>query len=306
MQKHRAQLVLTYVLFSLEMLGALMRPFFLGEAVNDLVKGSYHGLILLSGVHFAWLVIGTLRHRLDTRTYSAIYTSLVTKFLSRRIERSEVSKLSAHSTLAREFVDFLEFDLVYVIEAAYNLIGSAILLYFYDRSVVVLCMAILFPVIIISYIYGKRMKRLNRLKNDELEQQVDIISSGDNKKITRHFNNLRHWQVRISDQEAWNFGIMELMVMVVIGISLLVTNTLSGTTILAGNLIGIYTYILKFVSGLDTIPYTVQRLTSLNDITRRIELQVEDFPADDGDGFRPLRRSKVVPMSKSEAGKITA
>lgn len=287
MQKHRLRLVVTYVLFSLEMLGSLMRPFFLGEAVNDLIKGSYRGLIILSAVHLAWLLIGTLRHRYDTRTYSAIYTSLVTRFLSRRITRADVSKLSAHSTLAREFVDFLEFDLIYVMEAAYNLIGSAILLYFYDRSVVVLCLAILLPVLGISYVYGKRMKRLNRLKNDELEKQVDIISSGDNQAISKHFNNLRHWQVRISDQEAWNFGIMELMVMVVIGISLLITNTVSGSTILAGNLIGIYTYILKFVSGLDTIPYTVQRLTSLNDITRRIELQTEDFPTD---GQKPVYR----------------
>jgi hypothetical protein len=51
-----------------------------------------------------------------------------------------------------------------------------------------------------------------------------------------------------------------------------------GSTILAGNLVGIYNYILKFVSGLDTIPYTVQRLTSLSDITKRIELQAGDFP----------------------------
>lgn len=36
---------------------------------------------------------------------------------------------------------------------------------------------------------------------------------------------------------------------------------------LAGNIVGMYAYILKFVSGMDTIPYTVQRLTSLNDIT---------------------------------------
>lgn len=297
MQKHRLRLVVTYVLFSLEMLGSLLRPFFLGEAVNDLIKGSYRGLILLSAVHLAWLVIGTLRHRYDTRTYSAIYTSLVTRFLSRRITRADVSKLSAHSTLAREFVDFLEFDLIYVMEAAYNLIGSAILLYFYDRSVVVLCLAILLPVLGISYVYGKRMKRLNRLKNDELEKQVDIISSGDNKAISQHFNNLRHWQVRISDQEAWNFGIMELMVMVVIGISLLITNTVSGSTILAGNLIGIYTYILKFVSGLDTIPYTVQRLSSLNDITRRIELQTEDFPTDGpGPVYRePSYRTVIKP-----------
>lgn len=294
-QKHRGQLVFTYLLFSLEMLGSLLRPYFLGEAVNDLIKGSYKGIIILSGVHLAWLIIGTLRHRYDTRTYSAIYTSLVTRFLSRRIAQSDVSKLSAHSTLAREFVDFLEFDLVYVIEAVYNLLGSCILLYFYDRSVVLLCLGILLPVIGISYVYGKRMKRLNRLKNDELEQQVDIISSGDKKAIFKHFSNLRHWQIRISDQEAWNFGIMELMVMIVIGISLLVTNQVSGTTILAGNLIGIYTYILKFVSGLDTIPYTVQRLTSLNDITRRIELQAEDFPVE---GTEKIRRDKTIRLSK--------
>ncbi len=286
-RKHRTQLVITYGLFSLEMLGALLRPYFLGVAVNDLIKGSYHGLIVLSAVHMAWLVIGTLRHRWDTRTYSAIYTSLVTRFLSRKIAKSEVSKLSAHTTLSKEFVDFLEFDLIYVIEAIYNLIGSVILLYFYDRSVVGLCLAILLPVVVISYLYGKRMKRLNRLKNDELENQVDIISSGNRKAISRHFNNLRHWQIRISDQEAWNFGIMELMVMVVIGFSLLITNQVAGLTQSPGNLIGIYTYILKFVSGLDTIPYTVQRLTSLNDITHRIELEEEDLYRE-GKDTRPV------------------
>ena len=296
-QKHRAQLVFTYVLFSLEMLGSLLRPYFLGEAINDLVKGSYRGLIILSGVHLAWLIIGTLRHRYDTRTYSAIYTSLVTRFLSRRIDQSEVSKLSAHSTLAREFVDFLEFDLVYVIEALYNLLGSIVLLYFYDRSVVLLCLAILVPVMGISYFYGKRMRRLNKRKNDELEQQVDIISSGDKKAIFKHFNNLRHWQIRISDQEAWNFGIMEFMVMIIIALSLVTTHRVMGSTILAGNLVGIYAYILKFVSGLDTIPYTVQRLTSLNDITYRIELQVEDFPVE---GTESIRNEKTIRMSRMD------
>ncbi len=132
MNKHRSQLVLTYILFSLEMLGGLLRPFFLGWAINDLMKSSYNGLIILSAVHIVTLAVGTLRHMYDTRTYSAIYVSLVTKFLSRRIYQKDVSKLSAHSTLAREFVDFLEFDLVYVIEAAYNIFGSLILMFFYD------------------------------------------------------------------------------------------------------------------------------------------------------------------------------
>lgn len=277
MLQHRNRLVLTYILFSIEMLGNLLRPFFLGLAVNDLIKGSYQGLILLSAVHFGWLLIGTIRHRLDTRTYSAIYTALVTRFLARRYNKSAVSKLSAHSNLAREFVDFLEFDLVYIAEAVYSIFGSLILLFFYDTSVVLVCLGILLPVVAISYLYGKRMKMLNKQKNDELEKQVDIISTGNTHLIKQHYNNLRKWQIRISDQEAWNFGAMEILVMVVIGFSLLITNKTAGSGIEAGSLIGIYSYIQRFVSGLDTIPYTVQRLSSLNDITRRIELHEEDL-----------------------------
>lgn len=277
MKQHRYRLIVTYILFSLEMLGNLLRPLFLGIAVNDLIKGSYEGLILLSVVHFSWLVIGTIRHRLDTRTYTAIYSSLVTKFLARRYNKSDVSKLSAHSTLAREFVDFLEFDLAYVVEAFYSIIGSLLLLFIYDTSVVLVCLSILLPVTGFSYFYGRKMKNLNKQKNDELEKQVDIISTGNNHLIHQHYDNLRKWQIRISDQEAWNFGIMEIMVMVVIGLALLITNKAAGTGIEAGSLIGIYSYIQRFVSGLDTIPYTVQRLSSLNDITRRIELQEEDL-----------------------------
>ena len=106
---------------------------------------------------------------------------------------------------------------------------------------------------------------------------VDIISTGNNRLIGQHYDNLRKWQISISDQEAWNFGVMEILVMLVIGMSLLITNKSAGSDIEAGSLIGIYSYIQRFVSGLDTIPYTVQRLSSLNDITRRIELQEDDL-----------------------------
>jgi len=294
MNKHRSQLVLTYILFSLEMLGGLLRPLFLGIAINDLMKGSYNGLILLSAAHIVTLTVGTMRHMYDTRTYSAIYVSLVTKFLSRRIYQKDVSKLSAHSTLAREFVDFLEFDLVYVIEAVYNIFGSLILMFFYDASVVLLCLAVLLPVIGISYKYGKKMNRLNKLKNDELEHQVNVISNGNAKELKEHYTNLRRWQVKTSDQEAFNFGIMEFLVMIVLGASLLLTYKTSGTAILAGNVVGIFFYVTNFAKGLETIPYTVQRLSSLTDITRRIELQAEDFPED----------NNLKPVTQEAANKI--
>lgn len=275
--EHRGRLMLTWSLFALEMLGNLLRPYFLGEAVNDLIANSYRGLIYLALVHFGYLGVGTLRHMVDTRTYTAIYTKLVTRMLTRDMEERDISRLSAHSTLAREFIDFLEFDLNFIIEAFYNLVGALVLLFFYDKIVVLVCVVVLVPVALISYRYGKRMQRLTRFKNDELELQVDVISTGDLPEITRHYKLLGKWQIRISDQEAWNFGVMELLVLVVITTSLVLITHGTGKVMKAGDIIGIYTYILKFVSGLDTIPYTVQRYSSLKDIGGRIEGEAEDF-----------------------------
>lgn len=274
--KYKLQLGVTYILFAIEMLGLLLRPYFLGEAVNDLIAGKYNGLIYLVIAHLIWLVAGTFRHMFDTRTYSAIYTDLVTNLLLRRSKNSEVSKLSAHSTLAREFVDFLEFDLYYIIEAIYNLLGSLILLLFYDKMVVLVCLSVLIPVSIISFFYGKKMRRLNKLKNDELENQVNVITDNDSLQIKTHYQNLRKWQIKISDKEAWNFGIMEIMVLIVITISLLITVNQSSRIILAGDIIGIYNYVLKFVTGIDTIPYSVQRFASLKDIMKRVEVVDEN------------------------------
>lgn len=308
MLQHKYKLIFTYSLFSLEMLGSLLRFYFFGEAINDLIKGSYHGLIVLTLVHLSYLVIGTIRHMLDTRTYSAIYTSLVTRFLSRRYLKTDVSKLTAHSTLAREFVDFLEHDLVYVVEAAYNIIGSLIILFFYDKTVVLICLAIMIPVIIISMLYGKKMMRLNKFKNDELEKQVNIISTGNNASIRHHYNNLRKWQVRISDKEAWNFGFMEIMVLLVIAVSLIVSKNLHSTSIMAGSLFGIYSYILKFASGLDTIPYTMERLSSLSDITRRIELEIDDLPGGQAGlpGEFTTEKGELTFLTSNDRAKLSA
>ena len=71
---------------------------------------------------------------------------------------------------------------MYVIEAAYNILGSLVLMFFYDAKVVMLCLAVLVPVVLTSKLYGK-MKQLNRSKNDELENQVDVISHGNTREL---------------------------------------------------------------------------------------------------------------------------
>lgn len=269
--RHKGSLLITYALFSVEMLGVLMRPYFLGEAVNGLILHNYRGLIAFLMVHFAWMIVGTIRMRYDTRTYTNIYNSLVLNFLNKRNLQENLSKLSAHSTLTRELIDFLEYDLVFILDAIYSIIGSMVMMYFYEPSIVLVCLILLIPVVLMSRVYGKKMIRLNKNRNDELENQVDVISSKNPETIKRHYKRLRNWQIRISDQQAFNFGFMEIIVMVILGVSLLLSVKQQQIAILAGDLIGIYNYLLKFITGLDTIPYSVEKYATLKDIINRID-----------------------------------
>ncbi|MFM7710944.1 MAG: ABC transporter six-transmembrane domain-containing protein [Ferruginibacter sp.] len=275
-QSYARRLGLTYFLFILEVSGSLLRPFFLGIAVNDLIHDSYRGLLLLGISHLLWLVIGSIRQMYDTRTYADLYTSLVTGFLFRKRKHQDVSRLCARASLSRELVDFLEADVPYIAEAFFNILGSAILLFYYDASVAFICLAVLFPVGIISRYYGKKMLLLSAEKNDELEKQVSVIAMGNKERIRDHFSALRRLQIRISDKEALSFGLIELLVLVVISLSLFVSSGKITGGLEAGTLLAIYNYVLKFVSGLDSIPYALQRVALLSDITARIQESAVD------------------------------
>ena len=52
-----------------------------------------------------------------------------------------------------------------------------------------------------------------------MEQQGEVISNGSAKQLKEHYYNLRRWQIKISDQEAFNLGFMEFLVIIVLGAS---------------------------------------------------------------------------------------
>jgi hypothetical protein len=69
---------------------------------------------------------------------------------------------------------------------------------------------------------------------------------------------------------------MEITVMIVLGSALLVSHyNTQGEGLWAGDIVGIYSYILKFLSGLDTIPYAVEKIATLRDIIRRLDGEIE-------------------------------
>lgn len=267
---NRAKLLLTYVLFNVENLLRLSQPLILGWAINDLLHESWFGLLLFVGQHLTHLLIGTLRQMYDTRVYTGIYTNLATKLIvEQRGREVGTSRVAARSSLSREFVEFFENHVPLLIKSAYSVIGALIMLAFYDRVLVPICIGLLVPAFLLNRIYSRRTFELSRQLHDELEHEVDVIDNSHEPSIRRHYDAVASWRVKLSDCEARNFGTMELFVLGVLVLALL--RSCSSLTSTPGDIFAVFRYVMMMLMGLDGIPRLVQQFSRLRDLTHRLQ-----------------------------------
>ena len=267
---NRAKLLLTYFLFNLENVLRLSQPFVLGLAINDLLHESSFGLLLFVGQHLTHLLISSLRQMYDTRVYTSIYTDLATKLVVEQRRREVgLSRVAARSSLSREFVEFFENHVPLLIRSAYSVIGALVLLAFYDRVLVPVCLGLLLPAVVLNRIYSRRTFELSRQLHDQLEQEVDVIDHGQESSVRRHYDAVASWRVKLSDCEALNFGSMEVFVLGVMVLALL--RTCSSMNATPGDIFAVFRYVLMLLMGIDGVPKLVQQFSRLRDLTQRFQ-----------------------------------
>lgn len=266
---NRAKLFLTYLLFNVENLLRLCQPFVLGLAINDLLHDSSHGLLLFVGQHVTHLLISSLRQMYDTRVFTGIYTDLATKLVvEQRRQEVGLSRVAARSSLSREFVEFFENHVPLLIKSAYSIVGALVMLAFYDRVLVPVCLGLLLPAVVLNRVYSRRTFELNRKLHDQLEHEVDVIDKCQESSVHRHYDAVASWRVRLSDCEALNFGTMEIFVLAVMVLALL--RTCSSLTATPGDIFAVFRYVLMLLMGIDGIPKLVQQFSRLRDLTLRL------------------------------------
>jgi hypothetical protein len=269
---YRWRILATYVLFNLENLLRLLQPLVLGLAINDLLQSSYRGLGWLLLQHLGHLFISTWRRMYDTRAFSAIYGDLATQLvLEQRAQEVDVSRVAARSALSRQFVDFFEQDVPVLIGGLYAILGALVMLAFYDGLLVPLCLGLLVPAWFLNRAYGRQAFWLNGRLHDQLEREVEVIQDGRPAEVRHHFRLLAGWNIRLSDKEALNFGLMELFVLALLAVALVRFGSVPGWTV--GAILAAFRYLLMFLTGLDRIPQLVQQFGRLRDIGGRLQGQ---------------------------------
>ncbi len=263
--KYRLKIAGTLSLLTLERLMGVAVPFVLGVAINDLIDGSLRGVWWLIGLEFFTLAIGTVRRLYDSRVYARVYSD-VAESTARREDLS-VSRRAARMSLARELVDFFEWDMPDLLAASIGIVGSLTMLIYMLPSVGGVSILVGLLVGVVFVLSRSRMFSLNTLLNNELERQVAMLESDRPFLRLRHLSRLARWRIHLSDLEASNFAIAELMLSTLI-IGAVVVTVKTGLSV--GEIFAVLTYLVGLADNLLVLPTTYQQSVRAQEIGGRM------------------------------------
>lgn len=261
---------LTYSLTLMEDLLELSYPWATGLAINGVLEGDLYAAAPLI---LAWTLrssIGLARRMYDTRLYTEVYNHIVEMTVLRQ-RRAGVppTRVAARSAMSREFVMFFEKDVAVLVTTLVGIFGSLAMLLWYDYIIGAIMALLFIPVVIVNNFYVRASYRLNRELNNQLEEEVKAIDSADPALVRSHFSAVRAWRIRLSDAEAVNWGVIEVLsIMLLVGVLARVTYL---DDISAGEIFAMIVYVWQFMENLDNVPELLQQLARLQDIRRRIE-----------------------------------
>ena len=267
---HRGRISLTYALVLLEQSLDLLYPFTTGLAINDLLRASFTGLWIFMAQYLAHMLVSTVRQMYDTRTYARIYAQVAGDMvLDQQRKQAELSHVVARSGMLYEYVEFLQADIPYMIQSVFAVVGALVMLCFYDPLLAGIALLVFAPVVVINRLYFRVTDRLNRGYNNQLEHEVRVIESSAPSRIRTHYRRLAFWQIRLSDAEAQNYGIVHIFMLALYALA--IYRSVSVVMLEAGDIFAVLSYVWSFIEGLDSVPLLVQKTSRLRDIGARLQ-----------------------------------
>lgn len=273
LSRFKGKVLLTLSLVLAESILTLLYPLFIGFAINGLLEQDLGGVYMLGGLGGLALAVGSGRRFYDTRAYSDIYVKISDEMVSKeQAKGSTVSKISARASMLTEFVEFLENSMPMIFESLIGVLGVLVIILTLNLSVFWASIG-LFAFMIVIYLFsGKLNFRLNEGYNNEIENQVEALVSQDVGIIREHFKAVTHWNIKLSDLETWNYGAIWLGI---IGLLVYAPIIVIGSGIINYGLVfSILMYVFQYIESLLTLPYFIQQIIRLQEIT--VRLQNED------------------------------
>ncbi|MBE3667464.1 ABC transporter permease [Vibrio navarrensis] len=264
---HPLKVAVTWLMVLAENVMLVLLPLFIGYAIDGVLNQHYHPLMLLALLLLVLVLISVARRFYDTRVYGSIRVKLA-NLVERNLRDLPISAKDARLTMSRELVDFLEKDLPSLLTAVVQLVATLVILSTFHVSLA-LCM--LFSGLLMLVIYGafhRTFTQLNGQFNDQVEQQVKLLSGVRLSALRGHFERLKQCEIKLSDTEAVVYGLIFMTLFGAVIVNLWMVSLLVEPS--AGQVFSIVTYSLEFVETAVMLPITLQTLSRLTEISQRL------------------------------------
>ena len=270
LSRFRWRIAITMFLVVIEAILGLLFPLFIGNSINGLLEQSTTELIYLGALGGLALLVGSARRFYDTRAYSGIYTTIATEMVEREHAKEKpISAIAARATLLTEFVEFLENSMPMIVENLFGIVGVLLIVLSLNNSIFVACLALFIWIVVIYVLTGRLNFRLNRNYNDELEKQVDVLSTQESPFIKNHFRAVMKWNIRLSDLETVNYiGIWIGIIALLVYSPLVVID--SGISDF-GLVFSILMYVFQYIESIVNLPLFIQQIIRLQEISQRLQ-----------------------------------
>ena len=212
------------------------------------------------------MAIAILRRIVDSRAYARIYAKLGEELVAGQSESSTSTK-TARLGMLREIVEFLENSLPELITSVLQLAGVILILSTLNLPIFGGCVVVIGVTVAIYVLTGRLTTRFNRSYNDQYELQVDAVESGDAARVGRHIRDMMRWNIKLSDLEAANFGIVWLFMIALLVFSI---GAAAGDIVEYGKVFAIVMYVFQFMEAVMSLPLYYQQWLRLREISGRL------------------------------------
>ena len=266
LRRFAGRFALTLSLVVLEAAGWTLFPLVIGRAIDSVLAGSPRGLYEFAGLGIVVMGIAIARRVVDSRAYARIYARLGEELVGRQSE-SSTSTTTARLGMLREIVEFFENSLPGLITSVVGLAGTILILSVLNRPVFLGCLAVTGAAVVLYALTGRLTTRYNEGLNDEHERQVDAVESRDPARVGRHIRAMMRWNIKLSDLEAANFGIVWLFM---IGLLVFSIGAAAEKTVEYGTVFAVVMYVFQFTESVILLPFYYQQWLRLREISGRI------------------------------------
>ncbi len=269
----KTRIGVTWGLVGLENILMALIPLLIGLAIDDLLAGTFDQLINLALLMAGLIAVAVGRRIFDTRAYGTIRVELGDELQDRHKELP-VSARNARLNMSRELVDFLEEQVPSIITSIIQVVVAFFVLAIFHLNLALSALSITVGMLLLYALVHSRFYKLNANLNGQMEKQVQILEIASAAEIREHLRSLRRWEVKLSDTEAILYGVIFFFV-----ILFLVYNLWFGTSlpdVTTGSIYSIVSYSWTYVEAAIVLPFALQSLTRLSEITDRINKKTLD------------------------------